>query len=240
MILTLLSHQWKSFIRSRGAGRNIAIRIFIGFVVLYSLVSAIVLGLSIDRILQKQFPEQDTVKVFCGFILYYFSFEIIARFMLQNLPTLIIQPYLIQNIKRKTLINFLNARSLVIIFNLLTLAVFIPFSISVIAEKHGSKASIIFVTDLFLFSMSIHFFILFIKRKIIFNSWWLLGFFVLVLIFAGADYMHIFSIRKLSGFVFFKLIENSWLVIIMLTIAVLSFYNNYHFLEKNLYLDLGN
>jgi hypothetical protein len=240
MILTFLSHQWKSFIRSRGAGRNIAVQIFIGFIVLYSLTSAIVFGLSINTILQKQFPKQDTIKIFCGFILYYFSFEIIARFMVQNLPTLIIQPYLIQNIKRKTLINFLNSRSLFTLFNLLPFAIFIPFSATVIAAKFGSMRSFVFVMDLFLVSMAIHFFIMFIKRKIIFNSWWLAGFLAAIIIFAGADYLHIFSIRNLSGVIFFKLIESSWLVIVVLVIAVVSFYNNYHFLKRNLYLDLDN
>ena len=124
MILTLLSHQWKAFWRSRSAGKNLAAQIFMGFIILYLLACAIVLGFSFRRLLPELFPGQDVIRVFCGLILYYFLADILLRFQVQELPVLSVQPYLAQNIRRRQLVRFLNVRSVFHFLNLL------PFSSS--------------------------------------------------------------------------------------------------------------
>ncbi|HEX4372034.1 MAG TPA: DUF5687 family protein [Puia sp.] len=237
IFLTLLSHQWKSFWRSRGAGKSVGVQIFIGFIILYILANAIVVGFTLSGIIKHQFPEQDAIKIFCGFILYYFAFDINMRFMLQDLPTLAVQPYLIQNIKRKTLVGFLNVRSLFTLFNLLPLVLFIPFATTNIAAHYGSAKAIIFILSIVALSVGNHFLVLFIKRKTVINSWWMVGFFILTITFIAADYFNIFSIRKLSTSVFTALLRHSWLVILLLLWAFFSFYNNYLLLKKSLYLE---
>jgi hypothetical protein len=237
IFLILLSHQWKSFWRSRGAGKSVGLQIFIGFILLYLLANAIVLGFSLSIIIKQQFPGQDAIKIFCGFILYYFSFDIIMRFMLQDLPTLAVQPYLLQNIKRKTLVGFLNVRSLFTLFNLLPLVLFVPFAATNIAAHFGSAKAMIFILSIVVLSVGNHFLVLFIKRKTVINSWWMVGFFVLTIAFIAADYFNIFSIRKLSTIVFLFLLQNPWLVLFALLWAAFSFYNNYLLLKKSLYLE---
>src|SRR5271170_1571788 len=132
MLLTVLSHQWKSFWRSRSAGKGLAVQLFLGFLILYLLAVAVSLGFYLNSFIQKVFPGQDVILVFCGFILYYFFIDILLRFLLQDLPTLTIQPYLVQNIRRSQLIRFLNTRSLFNFFNLLPLLLFVPFTVVVI------------------------------------------------------------------------------------------------------------
>jgi len=128
VIYTLLGHQWKAFWRSRSAGRNVAMQVVVGIIVLYLLAVALLLGLSLTSLLQLAFPEQDSIAVFCSFILYFFATDILIRFLLQDLPTLTIQPYLTRNIKRRQLILFLNIRSLFSFFTILPLLLFAPFS----------------------------------------------------------------------------------------------------------------
>src|SRR5688572_28057222 len=101
MIATLLTHQWKAFWRTRNAGKNLAIQIFMAFITIYFLLVAIGIGFFLLDLIKNVFPGEDPVKVFSGFILYYFCFDIITRFMIQELPTLSVQPYLLQNIRRK-------------------------------------------------------------------------------------------------------------------------------------------
>ncbi|HLY71562.1 MAG TPA: DUF5687 family protein [Puia sp.] len=235
--LILLSHQWKSFWRSRGAGKNVGVQIFIGFIMLYILANALVLGFTLGTIITRQFPGQDAIEIFCGFILYYFSFDIIMRFMLQDLPTLAVQPYLIQNIKRKTLVSFLNVRSLFTIFNLLPLVLFIPFAATNIAQQYGSIQAMLFIWSVVTLCIGNHFLVLFIKRKTFVSSWWMVGFFVLVIGFITADYADIFSMRKVSTAIFLFLLQHSWLVILALFWAFLSFFCNYFFLRRSLYLE---
>ena len=152
MMLTLWSHQWKSFWRSSSAGKGFAIRILAGFIVLYLLSIAVVLGLHLKSIIEKIDPGKEVVSVFSGFILYYFAFDFIIRFMLQDLPALTIKPYLIQQIRRRDLIRFLNIRSLLNVFNLLPLVIFFPFIITVIGVRSGSFAMAAFLITLGFFT----------------------------------------------------------------------------------------
>jgi hypothetical protein len=237
VILTLLQHQWKDFWRSRSAVRNIAMQIFMAFFVMYILGIAVFAGFSLNWILTKVFPHQDVVTIFCGFILYYFSFDIITRFILQDLPTLAVQPYLAHNIKRSQLIKFLNLRSFVSVFTLLPFLLFVPFTISQIGSKYGGIVSFAFIISIISLTVFNHFLVLYIKRKSGLSSWWLISFFVLVLIVIAADYFGIFSMRNISSLIFTGLLNTPILVITTVLLAIASYYNNYRFLRSNLYFD---
>ncbi|MBC7652691.1 MAG: hypothetical protein H7101_13180, partial [Deinococcales bacterium] len=237
MIYLLLSHQWKAFWRSRNAGKSIAIQIFIGFLTLYFLAVALILGFTLGKIIKQVLPGQDVVTAFCGFILYYFSFDILLRFMLQELPTVAVQPYLAHNIKRKQLVNFLNVRSLFTFLNLLPLILFIPFSITTIGKAHGALVALGFVISIVALCVSNHFLILFIKRKTVISSWWMVGFFVAVVLFMAGDYFQIFSVQKISTYLFTALLQHVWFCIVAIGLAVLSFINNSNFLFNNLYVE---
>jgi len=237
MIRILLSHQWKSFWRSRSAGKSLAMQILIGFFTIYLLVSAIGLGVFLQDLLKKIYPGQDIIKVFCGFILYYFLFDILIRFLLQDLPTLTIQPYLVQNIRRSQLIRFLNVRSLFTILNLLPLLLFTPFTIMSIGPVYGFPVAFAFVTSILAMTVFNHFLILYIKRKSIINSWWLVMFFVVMAVFIAADYFKFFSLSHISTIFFSFMLAHSWVCVLLVGMAILSFINNYSFLLKNLYLE---
>ena len=237
MIFILLQHQWKSFWRSRSAGRSLALQIFIGFIVLYLTATALFIGFSLDKILAEIAPGKDVIQIFLGIILYYFSFDIIMRFIMQDLPTLAVQPYLTQNIKRGKLVQFLNVRSLFSIFTLLPLLLFIPFITTVIRAKYGEMVSVAMIVTLVSITLFNHFLALFIKRKTILNQWWLIGFFVVILLVGGADYYHIFSLRNGSATLFTSVIHAPALCFIFLVLAVASWYNNSIFLRKNFYLE---
>ena len=237
MISILFGHQWKSFWRSRNAGKSMAVQIFIGFITLYLLVSAIGVGFYLQKLLNRMYPGQDIIRVFCGFILYYFLFDALIRFLLQELPTLTIQPYLVQNIKRGQLIRFLNLRSLFTLFNLLPLLLFTPFTIMSIAPVYGFPVAIAFIVSILALTVFNHFLILYIKRKSIINSWWLVLFFVVMAGFIAADYFKLFSLSHVSSWFFSGMLAYSWICIILVGMAILSFINNYSFLLKNLYLE---
>lgn len=237
MIYTLLTHQWKSFWRSRSSGRNIAVQIFLGFIVLYLAGSALVLGFSLDTILSELFPGKDIIAVFLGFILYYYAFDIIIRFIMQDLPTLAVQPYLTLNIKRKKLVRFLNVRSLFSIFSFIPLFIFLPFITTVISSKTGP--GVVFAMTVTIISLTLfnHFFVLFVKRKTILSQWWLIGFFVVVLMVILADYFHVSSLRNWSASLFISVINVPAFCIFFVFLAVAAYFNNNRFLRNNFYLE---
>jgi hypothetical protein len=237
MFLTLWSHQWKSFLRSSSAGKGIAIQIFVGFIVLYFLSIAVVLGLHLKSIIEKIYPGEDVVSVFSGFILYYFAYDFIIRFMLQDLPVLTIKPYLIQQIRRRELIRFLNIRSLLNVFNLLPLVIFFPFIITVIGIRFGSFATAGFLIALGFFAITNNYLVLYLKRKIEFNNWWLPVVFILITAIGIADHFNLFSISKLSTAFFSLLLTHPWFFVLPVSTAIVAYTNNYYFLLNNLYLE---
>lgn len=237
MIYTLLQHQWKSFWRSRSTGRNVAMQIFMGFIVLYLTAVAILIGFSLDKILSESFPGKDPIRIFFGFILYYYAFDIIMRFTMQDLPTLAVQPYLTQDIKRNKLVQFLNIRSLFSIFTLLPLFLFLPFITTMIGAKYGAGVSLALVICILSLTFFNHFLVMFVKRKTILNQWWLIGFFVVILLLGAADYFQIFSLRNWSAALFSTVIKTPALCFIFIVFAIASLYNNSRFLRNNFYLE---
>ena len=237
MVTTLLAHQWKSFWRSRNAGKSLAIQIFMGFLALYVLVLALSIGIFLEKFIAQTYPGKEPISVFCGFILYYFCFDILVRFLLQELPTLTIQPYLVQNIRRAQLIRFLNIRSLFTILNLLPVFIFIPFTIKTIAPQFGPLTASAFIISILGLIVFTHFLILYVKRKSIINSWWVVGFFLLITLFIIGDYFQLFSFSNASTFIFGKMLRYPLLSLISIVLAIASFINNYRFLLKNLFLE---
>ena len=135
MLSTFLTHQWKAFWRSRNKTGSIVAQLFFGFFVLYFLVAAISVGFMMSGLIDKIAPEADPIVIFNGFILYYFLFDLTIRVQMQELPTLSVAPYLHLNISRKTIVNFLNLRSIFSIFNILPWFIFFPFIIVNIAVE---------------------------------------------------------------------------------------------------------
>ncbi|HYH14933.1 MAG TPA: DUF5687 family protein [Flavisolibacter sp.] len=237
MILTLLGHQWKAFWRSRSTGRNVAMQIFLAIIIIYLVGVASLIGLSIGEILEQIFPEQDPVTIFCGFILYFFAIDVLIRFLVQDLPTLTIQPYLAHNIRRKQLITFLNIRSLFSFFTLLPLLLFAPFILTTIAKTYGGVTAMAFLVAIMGLTVFNHFFVLFIKRKMIFNNWWLVGFFGLVLTLMLLDYYQLFSFRGASAALFTTILKTPFLSLLPVVLAAAAFYNNSVFLRHHLYIE---
>lgn len=237
MIITLLSHQWKAFWRSRSAGKNLAAQLVIGFIILYLLAIAIFLGFSFRRLLPELFPGQDVIQAFCGLILYYFLADILVRFMMQELPVLSVQPYLAQNIRRRQLVRFLNVRSMFHFLNLLPVFIFIPFVLTVIGPAYGALRTSCMVIGILALILFNHFLVLYIKRKTIIDSWWLVGFFGAVGVLIAMDHFRIFSLTTLSAGLFTALLKFPVVVIGLVALSICAFVNNNLFLRNNLYFE---
>ena len=212
-------------------------QIIIGLFVLYVAAISLFLGFSLDKILTKGFPEKNVIEIFSGFLLYYFFFDIIFRFLMQDLPTLAVLPYLIQNIRRRKLIKFLNVRSLFSIFNILPIFLFVPFISTVINAKYGNLVSFSMIVAIIGVALFNHFLVLFVKRKTTLSQWWLIGFFVVLLLAIAADHYQIFSLRNWSSGLFGLVLNIPALCIIFLVLALAAWYNNSIFLRKNFYLE---
>jgi hypothetical protein len=237
MLNTFLSHQWKSFWRSRNKAGSVAAQVVLGFFILYFLLAAVVVGFGMKGFIEKLMPGQNPEVVFSGFVLYYFLVDLMMRIQLQELPTISIVPYLHLKISRSRIVNFLNLKSLFTFFNLLPLFIFLPFIILNIGSSHGLGAVIGYALSIVSLVLFNNFLVLYIKRRAI-SSVTVFGVGVgVIFAFIGLDFYQIISIRDFSNWVFQAVISYPWLSLVIAAAAYAIFAYNSAYLRANLYTE---
>ncbi|CAH0174176.1 hypothetical protein SRABI27_01677 [Pedobacter sp. Bi27] len=237
MLSTFLSHQRKSFWRSRNRGSSIAGQIVLGFFMLYFFAVAVGIGFGMSIFLPKIFPDQNILTSFNGIILYYFAFDFIMRMQFQELPTLSIIPYLHLKIQKSKIIKFLNVKALFSAFNIWPFFIFLPFCFIKISVEYGALVTIMYIVSIFSIMIFNNYLVLYIKRKSITNTLYTFLGLVVIAAFAALEYYKVISIMAGSDMVF-RAIAAQPLYGFAFTIAAAGiFYFNSNFLRKNLYVE---
>ena len=138
MIFKILKHDWLAFKRSPMLSQSIGQNIFLALIGLYFLLTFLSLGIGGGFILKEFFPEADIKKVVYEYLLYWWIFDVLLRFMMQKFPSITLKRYLTLNISRKTICHFMVSRSLVSFFNLLPFFFFIPFYFITLSSEMGA------------------------------------------------------------------------------------------------------
>jgi hypothetical protein len=238
MISTFFDHELKAFWRSKNTGKSIAVKVFMGLIILYFLAIAAILGFNLDKILAKAAPNDDLIVSFCGIVLVYYLFDMLMRLQLQELPTLKVQPYLQLPIKRNTVIGYLALTAMFSFFNLWPFILFVPFIFKIIAVTSGGLTAAVFIVSLIALAIFNNYLALYIKRKANLNGWIMLiaagGFSLIV---AGDFVWHLYAIKTVSYLFFGNLIIKPYLVVLPVVLAVAMYYVNFYYLKGNLYLE---
>jgi Family of unknown function (DUF5687) len=232
-----LIHQWKYFLRSRGKHKSIIEQLTSSFFSLNILVVVFYTGFSLENFLQYYYSRANIENAFCSLILMYFGIDIVIRFFWQKLPTMAIQPYLLQNIRRKEIVSFLNIRSLFSFLNILPLLLFLPFISTVINKVYGSLAAVSMAFSILLICMGNNFLALFIKRFTINRNEWLFIFPIGALICGLLNYYGIISIGKYSSIVFIEILNHPLVSVFFLFYLRFCLYVNNMLLTKNIYYE---
>ncbi len=141
--MNFYSHLWKSFIRNERWRRNLLTKILFGILILYFIITFLVLGLNIGKILGQL--GGDPVDRFNSILLWYLPADLFMRCFLQPLPTIEVLPYLRLPIRRSQIVNYLLGRSVVNLFNLIPWFVIIPFSIQILLPQSGTGIVVIYL-----------------------------------------------------------------------------------------------
>jgi hypothetical protein len=127
---TLISHQWKAAIRSPAVSKSVGIRIFMGFIFFIVLLELFAGGYNIGLALAKN--SENPVSDLLGYGFYLLLAVLVARYMLQKLPTFMVAPYLPLPIEKSKLVNFTLTKPLFNALNILP----ISFILSITMGMH--------------------------------------------------------------------------------------------------------
>ncbi|MEO6819962.1 MAG: DUF5687 family protein [Ginsengibacter sp.] len=237
MFRIFLGHQIKSFSRSRNQAGNIVMRIVMFLLILYFLVIAIAAGFFLNKLIASAFPGKNVIEIFYGFILYYFLADFLMRMQLQDLPTLSIVPYLHLNIRKKTLVNFLNIKSLFSAFNLIPILLFVPFTIMVISKQNGVFPAFMIIVSILSLMFFNNFLVLYLKRKSISNILYLLIGIIVIGGLSALEFFKIISIAAFANKIFSAVVTQPLFALGFTFLAIIMFVINSRYLRSNLFTE---
>lgn len=233
----LLIHQWKEKIRSPFWQKSIILNIVLGILGLYLMLNILAIGFFADKIIHSIYKDSDVVKVFTGLLFYYYAFDLIFRFLFQQLPTLSVQPYLTLPVKKSTLLNYPLLKTVPDFFNVVALLLILPFFVKVICVTQTLLFCLTWIIIVFSLIATNNFLNFSLKKY--FSKRPLL--ILLLLVFVGSFlYLDITKVVSFSGFYSSGLLYLSntpFLVILPVAVAVFAYLLAYFLLKRNFYIE---
>ena len=240
LITDLLNQEWKKSYRAKGFYKNLAVSILLGFFALYMAAIFLILGFSLNTILEKANSVLNPMQLFNGAMLYVMFGGLALRFFMQQLNTFNLPPYQVLPIKRSKLINFLMLKPLASPVNYFLLLVVIPFAIKSVVGYYSVNVALRFVLCFIFVVWFNSLMAAFLKRKF---GTGLYSFLLVILILAGIvalEYFKLFSLFTISRAVFDFIILNPVGLIVPLCAVTGAYLLNKWFFSTNFYPEKFN
>jgi hypothetical protein len=236
MLFTIfLQQQWKESTRSSIWQRNLATNIFIGFFLFLMMGYLLMLGILIDPILRKIFPDDDPVAIFNGVIIYYLGFDLLIRYLMQSLPTFAIESYLHLPIRKRTMVHFVITKSVFHPLNFLPLLVFVPFAINSIAPAYNALSTLAWILTVIFLIFNNNFLATYLKRQLVSKPLITLLAGLILIFLAVLDHFSIIKLSLISTYFFYVLLQHPILTSIPVLLILSSYSLNYFLLKSKLY-----
>jgi hypothetical protein len=233
MISKFLSLEWKQFFRASYFQKGIAIKILLVFAVLYFGGAALVLGSSLFFILKEAMPKADPIVTVNNFVLFWFLFDLVLRFFMQQLPVMNVKPLMTIPIKKKSIIHYLLGKTIVSFFNFLPWFLFLPFSLVLLFKNYPPSQVIPWFFAMLFLTYSINF-INFLVNKINAVFYGLLS---VLIVLASLEFFNIYPVSKPIGIAFNALYNHPILALIPALLMVVLYYLNFKYIKSDFYID---
>lgn len=225
--------EWKSFTRSASFASNLALKILMGFLVLYFTLVFLALGVGAFYILKEM--KLDPLVTINKFLIYYFLMDLIVRLLLQAIPVMNIRPLLTMPFKRSTIVHFSLGKIGLSFFNLVHAFFFLPFCAVLIYEGYDVISALLWLIAVYSIVFANNFLNILLNNK---DN--LLGVFITaVAILAGCQYYNFFDITLYSYPFFEALFHTRWAFLVPVAVVIALYYWTYNYLKGDLYLDAG-
>jgi hypothetical protein len=232
-----LDQQWKEYTRSSVWQRNLITNIIIGFFLMLMMLYLIMLGIFIDPVLRKMFPDDDPVLIFNGIIIYYLGFDLLIRYIMQALPTFAIESYLHLPVKKRTIVHFVIAKSVFHVLNFLPLLVFLPFAYVSVSPVNSGLSTFSWIIAIFFLILNNNFLSTYLKRQLVSKPLITLAAGIILITLAVLDHFDVIKLSGISTIIFTSFLKNPIYTLIPILLVLLSYILNFFLLKNRMYPD---
>ncbi|TDW50195.1 hypothetical protein EV144_102630 [Flavobacterium sp. 270] len=233
MIKKFIYLEWKAFSRSASFGKNLVMKILIGFLMIYFSLIFIGAGAGVFYLLKKM--NLEPLQTINKFLIYYLLFDLVIRLLLQSIPVLNIKPLLVLPFKKPTIVHFSLGKTALSFFNWIHALFFVPFSFVLVLEGYNI-AGIILWNLAIIALVYINNFLNIILSNI--DKLFVL-FIGLILVLAGAQYYKLFDVTTFTTPFFQGVYQTKFVFLIPVLVLIILYLFTFKFFKNNLFLDAG-
>ncbi|CAD0006261.1 MULTISPECIES: DUF5687 family protein [Flavobacterium] len=233
MIKKFIYLEWKAFTRSASFGANLAMKILIGFLMVYFSIIFVGMGIGAFYILKKM--NLEPLLTVNKFLIYYFLFDLVVRLLMQAIPVLNIKPLLVLPFKKPTIVHFSLGKTAISFFNWAHALFFVPFSVVLIIEGYDVLGILFWLIAAFSL-VYINNFLNIILSNI---DKLFVVFIAITLALGAAQYYKFFDITFFTGPVFQSFYDAKGLFLIPVLVLIGLYQFTFKYFKNNLFLDAG-
>ena len=232
-ISEFLRLEWLQFTRSAYFQKGLAIKILMGFLILYLGGTAILFGVGAYFIAEEVSPDVDPFVTVNNILILWIIADMLLRYFLQQLPVINVKPLMTLPVSRKRVIRFVMLKSVTSFFNILPLLLFIPFTIVLLFHDYNPIQTLVWFIGILSLSLSINFTNFLINK----NNTYFYSLLSVVVISFALKYFGVFDLGFFAGLCFNALFDKPYLLIIPLTVVYMLYQANIKLLHDGFYLD---
>lgn len=237
MFFELCKHRWLKTIRSVTLGRKLIGGIILGFIGLILLANILALGLGMKTFIQTGLHHQNVVGFLNTWILFFFLFEILYRFLIQKVSGIELESYLHLPIKRSKIAHFLLGSSFISTLNIVVLLLFVPITMTTISSVYGLAGAISWLLTILGISWSLHWFMCWFKQKYGEKLTGILIIFAIFLSGIGAASYGIFNVGQFTEPFFEASLHRYWVPLLSFGICFGAYFTAFTYYKKHAYLE---
>lgn len=235
MYRRLIQLEFKNFFRNPQFGANLGMKILMFFGMAYFSFLFVAMPFLLYFLAKKKL-HTDPLLIFCKYFIYYWAFDLILRYFLQQMPTQNIKPFLTVGITKKKLVNYTIVKVLFNFFNWGNLLFLLPFAGLLIYDGGYSVIHVLMFTigifAIFYFNNFLN--ILLNGKDII-----VISVFGLMALFGILEYFKVIELSHYSEKIFYSFYQYTGAFLIPIIMAFTAGYFAYRLIYINFYLDKG-
>lgn len=227
----LANLEWKGMKRKGGMAQSILMAIGKGYFGLFYLVIMVAMCFGLFKLGEEQGLEP--LQGFFKFAIYLWLGDLVIRYFFQKMPTTLVKPLLIQNVRKKTIVNYCLTKSAFSFFNFVNLLMGVAVLIQLISLKTPILTSVLFALSFTLFLLANNFLVQLLNHV----NKFALPFLVVFVIVLALDYFKYIQATAYTKYVFEYLYNYLFLIIVVAAYLLFLVVACYRFYFKNLSLD---